>query len=369
MVNTFALTPSLLKPILVASFDDDTAEASTFELVALKPGVGNPTSKGVYRAKGTATTTAGDRPFSFVVKHLADGQPLMDASSTDSWNYWKREIDFFESPVSRHIPASLGFPKYLGQSALADGTALFWNEDLGDLTKSQWTWSKCLEAARLVAEVNSIDISDEADYPFLCRELLVGWMEFRDFYFVPLFDKVQECALSNPDTAVSYETFGKYIDKQAELAEVVYSARQTFVHGDFNLNNLVPVNNGAIGIIALDWQLTGISGIGIEIASILNTAVELGVVTEVTSDHFEEICQVYLERFNELNPDAPATLNEVRLVAAAMGFSIMNSMGFLFAHPQPGEPEDQLDKNIQGMVNAFSTGRMMIYSKVLDELL
>lgn len=366
MGNTFELTADLLAPLTKSTFNDESASAKTFELVALKPGVGNPTSKGVYRAMGIATTAAGDKPFSYVVKHLADGQPLMDASSIDSWNYWKREILFFESPIAQRIPASLGYPKYLGQSTLDDGTVLFWNEDLGDLTKSKWTWSKCVEAVRIVAELDSIEISDEADYPFLCREMLFGWMEFRDEFFVPLFDKVRQCALANPETALAYETFGKYIELQSELASVVYSARQTFVHGDFNLNNLVPSEKG---IIALDWQLVGISGIGIEIASIFNTTVELGVITEATSAHFEELCAVYVERFNELNPDAPVTLNEVRLVAATMGYSIMNSMGFLFARPQPGEPEEQLDKNIQRMVNEFSTGRMMIYSRVLDELL
>ncbi len=366
-VLTFELTSDLLMPVLGRLFDDASTTATSFELVALKPGLGNPTSRGVYRVQGTAATASGEQPFSLVVKHLADGRPFMDATDPTSWNYWRREIDLFESPIARRIPDGLGFPKYLGQSSLADGTALFWNADLGDLTKSKWTWEHCLTAARLAAELNSINIEDVASEPWLCSTMLAGWIEFRGDYFVPVAPAVVACAKSQPDTAAAYEVWGSYLDKHQLLADIVVGARSTFVHGDYNLNNLVPTANPDQPIIALDWQLAGVSGIGVDLASILNTTNELGVA-EVTLERFQELCVEYTSHFNRMNPGHPVELNEVRLVVAAMGYSILNTVAFFFVRPSLDVEVDEHSEGVRNLVKQFSTGPLMTYARVLAEL-
>ena len=364
---TFELTAALLEPVLVRLLGDPSAKANSFKLLALKPGLGNPTSRGVYRVRGVAQTATGEQPFSLVVKHLADGKPFMDASVPTSWNYWRREIDLFESPIARRIPDGLGFPKYLGQSSLADGTALFWNADLGDLTKSKWTWEHCLTAARLAAELNSINIEDVASEPWLCSTMLAGWIEFRGDYFVPVAPAVVACAKSQPDTAAAYEVWGSYLDKHQLLADIVVGARSTFVHGDYNLNNLVPTANPDQPIIALDWQLAGVSGIGVDLASILNTTNELGVA-EVTLERFEELCVEYTSHFNRMNPGHPVELNEVRLVVAAMGYSILNTVAFFFVRPSLDVEVDEHSEGVRNLVKQFSTGPLMTYARVLAEL-
>ena len=360
MTATFELTSEILTPVVRRLLDDSAANVSEFSIHALKPGLGNPTSLGVYRVKGTA-----GQPFSLVVKHLANGLPMMDASEPTHWNYWKREIAFFESPLAERIPRSIGYPKYLGQSTLADGTALFWNADLGDLEKSKWTWDQCLNATRLVAELNSIDSRDLDDYEWLNRTQVEGWDEFREGFFVPMHPKVVELAKAKPSTAAALEVFGPFLPRQDFIGQIMHSGRQTFVHGDFNLNNLVPVSNEAQSIIALDWQLAGVGRVGGEIASIFNTARELGVITG-TSEEFEELCEVYTERFNELNE--PIELNEVRLAAAATGFFIIAGVGFFFVQPEPGNTVEQNEAKVQSMVDDFSFGPLMVYASVLTDL-
>ena len=360
---TFQLNEGLLTPVLERLFNGQVS-VSAFEISALKPGLGNPTSLGVYRVSGHTET---GENFSVVVKHLATGLPIMDASSPSFWNYWKREIDFFESPLARRIPDSIDHPGYLGQSTLPDGTTLFWNQDLGELEKSVWTWEECLHATRLVAQLNSIDISDSDDYLWLNRNQLEGWLELKPMFFDHMHQPVIDFALSQSESAKAFEVYGRYLPMQEELKDLLNSQRRVFAHGDFNLNNLVPRSKSVAKLIALDWQLCGLAAIGSEVAALFNTANELGVI-EADDALFEEMCSVYVEEFNECNPGKPTTLDEVRVVAAAQGLTILNGVGFYFVQPDPAKSDEENNQKIRNMIEFFSSGPMLVYAKALREL-
>lgn len=366
MTLTFELNDELLTPVLQRHFNNPSARTQTAELVALKPGLGNPTSLGVYRVSGTASIDGAPQDFSLVVKHLANGLPLMDTSDPTHWNHWKREIEFFGSPLVQLIPNKIAYPKYLGQTKLQDGTALFWNSDLGDLTKSNWTWSKCLEAAELVAELNTISADVAEPYEWLNRTQWHGWLEMRDEYFTPYEQQLRDTALSNPVSAAAYQNWGPFLNQQPQLSQIVWDARQSFVHGDFNLNNLVPLAGEGSGLIALDWQLCGVAGIGSELAAIFNTAVEFGVI-DGSVEQFNQLAQVYVTRFNQLNPSQQITVDEVRLVAAALGYVISNGVTFFFMREKAGDPATP--ERLQLAVETFSKPLVMTYSTVLHELL
>lgn len=368
MTITFELTEELLEPPVQRLLGSGDAKVKSFEIEALKPGAGNPVSLGVYRVTGETDLRGETESFSLVVKHLADGRPHMDASSPTGWNYWAREIAFFESPLAERIPQSIGHPKYLGKSTLADGSALFWNGDLGDLERDEWTWADCLNATKLVAELNSIKSDDLGDYEWLNRSQVEGWAELHKAWktFELNYPLVVELSKLREDTAEAYEYFGKYLNQYDYIAGILQDGRQSFVHGDFNLNNLVPAKRGA-SLIALDWQLCGEARIGTEIAAIYNTAFEHGVISAEAS-RFEELCDVYTSRFNELNGDNPISLDEVRLAAAAMGYFILVNMPLFFMNFPPPENNLERRERAQGLVNGFSTGPVNVYARVLSSL-
>lgn len=369
MTFTFELTEELLQPVVCCLLNDDSAKILSFDIRALKPGAGNPTSLGVYRVRGSASLGDESTEFSLVVKHLANGLPMLDASLPSYWNFWRREISLFESTLVKRIPASIGFPQYLGQSDLSDGTALFWNGDLGDLENSNWNWDDCLNAARLVAELNSIDSSDLQNLDWLNRSQVAGWDELTKSWnsFEPTFKPLVELALNDMESAAAFKVFGPYMDRQDFIGDILTGGRHSFVHGDFNLNNLVPRRASAVSLIALDWQLCGVARIGTEVAAIFNTAVE-HKVCGVEAEKFDEICGVYTERFNELNPTNPIELDEVRLAAAAMGYFILQGMGFFFATAQPEDNPEQIQAKVQNLLNEFIAGPVMLYARVLHDL-
>ncbi|MDE2386436.1 MAG: phosphotransferase [Actinomycetales bacterium] len=366
---TFELNNQLVTPVLRGIFGKD-AEPRDLEIVALKPGAGNPTSLGVYRVSGTVDVSGRSESFSVVVKHLANGQPVLDASSPLNWNYWLREIAFFESRLTSLIPPSIGFPENLGHSRLDDGTALFWNEDLGDLTKTEWTWNDCLHAAELVAELNSTDAAVVAEYEWLNRSQVQGWAELHDNWgsFDAVYPLLVEAAKQSSAGKATMDLIDPFLDhKNGRIAEILRAGRHSFVHGDFNLNNLVCQRSGDISLIALDWQLCGTARLGTEVVAIFNTAIEHKVV-DVEAARFNEICEVYATKFNELNPGEPLSLDEVRVAAAAMGYFIVVGMGFFFNMPDPQFTGAENLARVSNMLDGFGEGCASLYAKVLREL-
>lgn len=362
---TFELEAAMLQSVLESKFGH-AVSLKNFTIKALKPGAGNPTSLGVYRVSGEAEVQGSLSNFSVVVKHLADGKPFMDASAPEGWNYWRRETAFFESPLAARIPSAIGFPAYLGETVLADGSALFWNGDLGNLEKSVWTWDDCLTASALVAEVNSVKSDDLGEYPWLNRSQVEGWAELHRVWntfesnLPTLLDVIQS------SERLADSAFAGYLDRYDYIANVLSTGRHSFVHGDFNLNNLVPAK-GDSPMIALDWQLCGEARIGTEVAAIYNTAIE-HKVTSPTSESFEQLCEVYTNRFNELNPANPISIDEVRLAAAAMGYFIMVNMPLFFMNFPPPENEDERRERLSQMATSFFEGAVEVYAKVLKSL-
>lgn len=354
----------MLQPVVARLIADDTVDIDSFEIVALKPGVGNPTSLGVYRVSGIChTSKQHDIAYSVVVKHLGDGKPIMDASSPLSWNYWEREIVLFESEIAERIPTSIKYPKYLGQTRFKDGTALFWNADLGDLTKSNWTWKLCLEATDLAAQLNAIDSSDLARFAWLNRTQVEGWLVFEEFAMNPFLERVLQLASKNSETKSRLDSVWRFVTDRSIIERLLSEGRHAFNHSDFNLNNLVPSSDG---IIVLDWQLAGVGRIGGDAASIFNTAFELGVI-KATRAEFEQLCAVYTERFNQISVE-PITSDEVRLSIAITGLFILRWMSFFHAFVAPGETEAEVDAKYLKVVEAFTSGPIATYVEVLNEL-
>lgn len=356
---TFSYDNAVLAPVLSKLFGTP-AEPIQSTITALKPGAGNPTSLGVYRISGKVSIQGEVQGFSVVVKHLADGKPLLDASDQTHWNFYKREIVFFESELADRIPKSLGYPKYLGSSLLPDQTWLFWNEDLGDLSKTTWTWSLCLKAAQIAAELNSIQVDESI--PWLNRKQVQWWIDYNRENFVDLSDEILRLA----GHTAEYQSYGPFLSRAQEIYNRLKSKRQVFVHGDFNLNNLVPSADQSHPIIGLDWQLCGLAAVGTDIASIFNTAFELGVI-EASSAQFEEICRTYLQRYNELN-ELPVSLDEVRFNAAAMGYIIMMFMGYWWAQPDSKKSAEENEAALARVIQGTWKSTLFTYSKVLAEL-
>ena len=362
MTIPFDLTAELLKPVVARLLSDESVSISSFEVVALKPGAGNPTSLGVYRVLGLVATEAQDDiSFSVVVKHLGDGSPQIDSSAPESWNYWRREIELFESDIVERIPSHIRYPRYLGQSVLNDGTALFWNADLGDLAKSTWSWEQCLEAAALAADLNAMPTDGFERFEWLNRNQVAGWGEFEKDWLDPYLDQLRAEADSQASLKNQFDAIWPfYIDRS--IIELAMSAgRQGFTHTDFNLNNLMPE---AGGIIVLDWQLAGMGRIGSDVASIFNTAFELDVI-EATRPQFEQLCAVYTQRFNEISSQ-PIDLNEVRLAVAITGVFILRWMSFFVFHMKAMATETTID--FEGLVEHIAKSPMGVYAQVLHEL-
>lgn len=358
---SFELDAEFLVPVLQRLFHSKNVTVHHSSVRALKPGAGNPTSLGVYRVSGLAQIDSKDREFSVVVKHLANGLPMMDASAPDYWNYFKREIDFFESTLVSHIPAALGAPRYLGQTSLADNSVLFWNQDLGDLSGANWNWDLCVTATRLAAELNSGAVPTLEDFPWLSAGPQEWWLANKDLLMTNIDAELRHQAGSTSEFAL----YWPYTERLSEMLSAIRGARQVFVHGDFNLNNLVPGSSEATPIVALDWQLCGLAPVGYDVAAVFNTIQELGL-GKGTREELDILCKAYVERFNALNSQ-PTTLAEVRLNVSLSGFIIVFIMGYWVSQPQAGNRESQNQARVRDTVQGPWASTLATYAGVLKE--
>ena len=107
--------------------------------------------------------------------------------------------------------------------------------------------------------------------------------------------------------------------------------------------------------------------VGTELAAIYNTALEHRVI-EPNAESFEQICQVYTNRFNSFNVNNPIRLDEVRQAAAAMGFFIMVNMPLFFMNFPSPENEHERRERLKQLADGFAKGAVEIYAKVLRNL-
>jgi aminoglycoside phosphotransferase (APT) family kinase protein len=158
-----------------------------------------------------------------------------------------------------------------------------------------------------------------------------------------------------------------FIRNREFIGEIMHAGRQSFVHGDFNLHNLVPVTGGVVDVIALDWQLCGVARVGSEVASIFNTAHETNVI-KASVALFNELCTTYAETFNRLNVDEPISVDDVRLAAAATGVFILALLGYYWARPAEGASEAEAFEKVKAHAEQLAAGPMLVYCQVLGEL-
>ncbi|WP_240548085.1 ecdysteroid 22-kinase family protein [Paenibacillus lignilyticus] len=104
---------------------------------------------GVYRISGCTRIEGGiDRSWSLMLKVI-----LADLNRNDPahYNYWRREIDAYESGYLRHLPAGMKAPECYAIEANDDGSVWLWLEDMTHESRA-WQWSDYAYAATKLGE-------------------------------------------------------------------------------------------------------------------------------------------------------------------------------------------------------------------------
>jgi hypothetical protein len=152
-------TGDLLGSVVRAALRDDSAEVLGAAAVATGYPFTSIATGGLFRVSGTASTTAGERPWSAFVKVLQHPRhwPLIDhvppqaAAEILELFPWREGLDTHERmrPV---LPPGLRVPDVYAVADLADDRLAWWMEDV-DVDDDAWTDERYARAAHLLARL------------------------------------------------------------------------------------------------------------------------------------------------------------------------------------------------------------------------
>ena len=137
-----AIDHATLTPLVQSALGSKTVEVANWEFEQLHGGIGAGTA--VYRFSGQGRDQHQTIPWSLILKMLQSEGGSADASA---WNYYRREVDAYQSGWTADLPGGLAAPRCFGVLDHLDGTCWMWLEEVAEEVGSQWgsrTFGICL---------------------------------------------------------------------------------------------------------------------------------------------------------------------------------------------------------------------------------
>ena len=332
--------PHVLRDAVRVLLADPAAEVIDFQLQSLPAGAGNPTSAGLWRAKGFARSRGDVVEWSLVVKAVTlPTDTVFDHDDPNFLNYWRREIDVFGSSVLHELPAGLEAPAFYGdvELDLADKHALLLMEDLGAVNRDQWNVDAYVFAGQRLAAWERPFLSAERPVePWLKGDVSRQWAHLAEGYFERYMALARSgdralASLSLKSCEPVMRPLVRLIDDPESLLEPLDRLPQVMCHNDANIDNLV-IRNGTEDtpvLVMFDVQWVGTSGVGTELGQLL-TQVPTTMEGRSRAQVEERVIDAYLDELNAAGPmvtreqvefgfSASAALREFHFSVALLG--------------------------------------------------
>jgi hypothetical protein len=281
-----ALTPADLVPVVRRVLDDERAHPQSWSVSAPGWSSYSPSTRGVFRVDGTATTgTGGAASWTAVLKVVGACDYPGHAELPDA-NYWKREPLALASGLLEQRRAPLVPVPVLASVEVAADEVWLWLEclDRAD-TKPRWDDADRLAAASdlgTFSAVWAVDPPTGAEHPWLAQRWLRGWLDYAAFLGGRHALEDISC-WRHPQVAavLPASTRARYVDLMAgapDLLARLEGLPVTLAHHDAQWRNLFlrPGSTGPGRTVALDWAFTGLAPVGADLGHMIACDLEHG---------------------------------------------------------------------------------------------
>ncbi len=261
--NAQMFTQSNLTPYIRHLLKDETATIIDWSCQPLEGGF---SGSAVHRFQGHAQTATGPKPWSLVRKEFS---PAQGDQHPTAYDYWKREVLFYQSALPETLPATLLAPRCVGITETPPQIVWLWLEDMGTQADEQWPLERYGVAARHLGQFNGAYLVGEPvpahnwlrrpDVHQQVAEAAPGITELPTLRHHPLF-----APLLAGDRIQRIQQLWR---ERERLLAALDQLPQTFCHRDAFQRNLLMRQDetGALQTVALDWGSCGLGMLGEEL--------------------------------------------------------------------------------------------------------
>ena len=323
-----ALEQAKLEAILGSIRQSNTFELTEWQVQSLAKGslTGN-----VFRLSGTGIDNGSPVNWSLILKFLpSPASDQRDAihqfkGETTGWDYWKREVKFYQSSLPDSLPSGLTAPQCYHIEEQPDGYWL-WLEDIVDIYEGRWPIARFGLAAQHLGHFNGAYLvdTDMPNYAWLTKDK--DWSTHWEDQVkkADALAKIEQLRPEHPlmrrgwpdDIALSFTRFWQ---ERARFYDVLESLPKALQHADCSHKNLM-ARRGQAGkgeTVALDWALLGIGTLGEEITRLVfGTLTHNGVPLIQASELETIVLDGYVQGLQDAGWDGDPTLVKLGYLAS-----------------------------------------------------
>lgn len=266
--------PAALVAVARAATGERRANLLSWSVEELAPGVGNPTSGGVFRVGGTARLSDRDVPWTAVLKVLRspDGPEAHDSPADPI--YWRRELEVARSGLLSRI-AGVSAPCCFRIDEPDSRTGWLWMEDLGRLDREPWREADYCTAARALARFHAatIGLPGPDRPPWLDRDSFVTFLAqaCRPTLDTLLTEVEAGRAVFEPLASPGLAAVLDLIRDPRPVLRMAARVPPAVCHNDFNPDNLLlrRALPGHDEVVVFDWQMVGVAPVSADLSQLL----------------------------------------------------------------------------------------------------
>ncbi|MEA1921864.1 MAG: phosphotransferase [Pseudomonadota bacterium] len=282
------INQAILTPLVRSALHSNSIEVLCWDYEQLHGGAG--VGSAIYRFAGQGSEQGLKIPWSLILKVFYPGNDDID---TSDWNYYKREVDAYQSGWLDDLPGNLAAPRSFATVEFPDGVCWNWLEEITDDIGSQWPLEHYGVVARHLGRFNGAYLTGCGlpSWPWLSS----GWLQkyvVRNASAMPLLQN----SLKHPlvrrwlpgDVG---DNLLRLWGERGTFLKALDQLPQTLCHRDAFRRNLFAQRQAAgdVQTIVIDWAFCGQGAIGEELVPLIQADLFFFEVDLAQAKMLEEI--------------------------------------------------------------------------------
>ena len=364
-----AIDQATLTPLVRSALGSKAVEVLNWEFEQLHGGIAAGTA--VYRFSGRGRDQQQTIPWSLILKILRSGVGSADASA---WDYYRREVDAYQSGWAADLPGGLVAPRCLGVLDHPDGTCWMWLEEVVEEIGSQWPLEHYGIVARHLGQFNGAYLVNRQlpDWPWLSSNWLWHFVE----QSAPAMESLRDAQTSPwgrrwlPEK--DSDQFFHLWEERARYFDALDRLPQTICHLDVFRRNLFArkTADGDDQTVAIDWAFVGRGPIGADLNPLVWMSIALAGVGLDKLEELEEIVfEGYLEGLHEAGWQGDPQQVRLGYTAASVRYlfpEVGTWLAFILDESLHAGAERRLGLPVGGAFDSVARMRRPLFS-MLDE--